>query len=132
LPFVHRHWTKRLGAVLFGLWFCLAGFDGAADTCPMQGMAQASHAAMPAGAAHSMPMGTDSDHGSDSGHDHAHRCPCCSCCSVSVLGVPPQQNYVATADAPPMAPVASHIDAPDVWVDFVLPFSTAPPAGQLA
>jgi hypothetical protein len=129
---MRRHWTHRLSAVLFAVWFGIVGLEPAAlGVCPMHNPTAGATATMAdAHAGHaSHVMGGEhapADH-------HAHHCTCPgSCCSVAVLSVP-----VAGSHAVFVAQIATERPSPTLptlanWTDFVLPFATAPPSATTA
>jgi hypothetical protein len=137
--FVHRHWTQRLGALLFAIWFAVVGFQPVAlDACPLNSMthdaaagAAAAHAME--GGGHTMSMDMGADHGSVPSGQHAHHCTCPGCCgSAPVLDAPARQDHVARIVAAVVAPLVRVSQAPAAWTDFILPFPTAPPRGPSA
>lgn len=118
------------------MWFGIVGLEpGALGACPAHGLnavtaqlAMASHDASSGHAMHDMaaPAG---DHGSAPASQHHHQCTCpdCGCCA-GLISAP-----VATTIPVPEAVLAavrevSYVSVRPVWVDFVLPYPTAPPA----
>jgi hypothetical protein len=150
---MRRHWSHRLSAVFFAVWFGIVGLEpGALGTCRMhQSATGAMAAAMAAGGHHAGHAGHAamaahagaSSHGDDASNspaksptdgDHAaHHCSCPGCCcSVAALAVPVVASHdvfvgeIATTHALPA------VVARKTWADFVLPFATAPPRTHFA
>ncbi len=95
--------------------------------------AVAAHAAMPHmhGMTAANHAGRDDPHGASHGGSRGARCCTCAaaCCApVAALPVHPRAETVLTAErafvAPTGRPEHEYVSA---WVDFVLPFATAPP-----
>ena len=65
------------------------------------------------------------------GHHNAHRCTCDGACCAPIAAPAAVDPVVLTlgAHARPVVPTAARSDGEYVaaWVDFVLPFATAPP-----
>jgi hypothetical protein len=139
---------RRLGSALLGIWFIALTMNlVSAHDCPMHDMAPVTAdaaAAAPSdapGNAHAMHGGHA--HEADAGqapaspgeHDAGHGCSCISHCCTAAAPLHAAESTVSFAtivakSATP--PGRSQQEFMAAWVDFVLPFSTAPPAGAVA
>ena len=126
-----RFWYRSI-TVLFGAWFALATADLASvHQCPMH------DGPLP------MAMGPDHDmaqhHGaapsSDSTPASSHSCTCIGTCCAATVPLPAAEQVVAfleTLHAPVTLASAPVFVVRVSLVDFVLPFSTAPPMSARA
>jgi hypothetical protein len=117
----------RLSAAFSALWLLLVLVQPPMlHTCEVH----SAHSA----AGHSMASMDDmtSMHGDmQSSHDHAPKhCTCIGDCCGVIPSALPAQRVVATIAARVLAPTSARSEHEYVaaWVDFVLPFSTGPPA----
>jgi hypothetical protein len=129
---MRRHWSQRLVAMLGAVWFVLIGIEPAAfGACPAHEMAgSAVHAGhtMPMGDAASMDGASMEHHDTDAPAGHEHQCTCPgSCCGPTVVVVPSVQPAFALSRHIAGVPAFSEYQYRAPWVDFVLPFGTAPP-----
>jgi hypothetical protein len=136
---MRRSWRSRLLAAIYSLWlFVVLGEPPMVHTCPVHSLGHAGHAmAMGGMAMGDMPMdGMASHHhgatqSPSAPSDHSSKtCTCLGdCCSVVPAALPAPRivaTVVETVRIPtPGRPQHEYVAA---WVDFVLPFSTAPPA----
>jgi hypothetical protein len=133
---MRRTWSHRLFTTLFTLWFALVGAGPVAlDACPTHGMgvpasksAGQDHAAMHGGA-HAMPAahGAMAHHGGGDQHS-THQCTCPgSCCSAPIVAAPQEAPLAAVVSVAATTAAPREGERQAVWLDFVLPFATAPP-----
>ena len=129
---MRRHWAWRASAVIFAIWFGLVGLEpGALSACPAHGLnAQVAMASHHGHAGHSMagmeraaPAHQDS---APSSHHHQCTCPDCGCCSALVSAPVASTIPVPSAVLDAVREVA-YVSVRPAWVDYALPFSTAPP-----
>jgi hypothetical protein len=130
-------WHRALSAVL-AVWFALVTVEPAAlHACPM-------HSGGHAGArAHADSEGQQADH---AGHQavagapdsqapsSGHSCTCLGDCSGTLVARVPEGHValVALLAPPKVAPGRPQHEFVAAWVDFVLPFATAPPTPRAA
>jgi hypothetical protein len=127
---MQRHWWQRALAPLLAVWFLVLTTEPSAlHVCEMHG---AAHGASVLGdgdakaAHHAAP--SDASHGSPTSDEATCTClgVCCSASPVSIAPVKLAQIAIVTAtEVRPGRPQHEWVAG---WVDFVLPFSTAPPS----
>lgn len=133
---MRRPWWHSAGSALLGLWFALVMVEPAAlHSCPMHSQGHAHVAAGDPAAAHG-----EASHGTLDGaavdrhpvpsHPGAKVCTCLGDCSGSLAARLPDAHVAVAAltrltQVVPGRPQHEYVAA---WVDFVLPFATAPPA----
>lgn len=137
-----RSWWERTAGVWLAAWFLLAALDlPALHTCAMHGggptpgvAATVGHGTHAHGASHGGSHA--SAHDPAPARDAGHVCTCLGACCAAVGAPPPAQP--AVADAAPLTPARARAPGRPAheyvaaWVDFVLPFATAPPAALTA
>ena len=146
---MRRSFWSRVLAGWLACWLPLVLADGGwLHACPMHGFAVRDGAGMVApAAAHAaampgmVPLARSSTAMAKAGHDvHAahhgshpagHACTCLGACcaAVAVLPVRPAPVTLAVVERASVAPTGRpEHEYVAAWVDFVLPFATAPPA----
>lgn len=152
LASMHRTRSQRVAALLFAVWFALAGVKpGSMDTCPEHGGTHGSAGSAPVSShvagmadAHAMHAGHsmagdaasgESATGSTQQHSEHHKshCTCAgSCCCAPALELSATAPRFARTVAPTVAPQVPVSVSRAGWTDFILPFPTAPPHGHSA
>lgn len=129
-----RPWWQRALALCLAVWFVAVAADvPGVHTCAMHGAGHSGAAAAMmahAGAHHAVPT----HHGAPDGAGRA-ACSCLGhCCGAASLAARPVGGPLLATDTHIAAPMPGrpYHEYVAAWVDFVLPFATAPPARALA
>ena len=137
-----RPWWQRAASVCLAVWLVVAGMDlPVLHLCAMHGVAhRVGYAGAPGSSAGHAEQAGGSSAGQVADREQvpAHAgaaCTCLGACSGATPQTPPPppalvlDSAVAAAAVVPGRPAHEYVAA---WADFVLPFSTAPPAARPA